>query len=138
MIKHEPMHCIVCKKTLNMIDVLHPMDGLHLLTYGHYGSTVFDPMDGSKLDIAVCDDCLTEDKEYCYMSKHELLQVEDIDQVVIDELKDAYLLNNRFEKVDCSDDVLQPDYELLQAIQTVLEYYMTGKEIKLWNEKIKK
>lgn len=49
-----------------MIDVLQPMGGLHFLTYGHYGSTVFDPMDGSKLNIAVCDDCLTKNKEYCY------------------------------------------------------------------------
>ena len=35
---------------------------------------------------------------------------------------------------DCSDTVLEPDYELLKAIQTVLEYYMTAEEIELWNE----
>jgi hypothetical protein len=29
------------------------------------------------------------------------LRVEDCDQVVIDELKDAYHTNNRFDKVDC-------------------------------------
>lgn len=68
------------------------------------------------------------------MINHEP-QFEDVDQVVIDELKDAYLKNNKFDRVDCSDTVLEPDYELLQAIQTVLEYYMTPKELDLWNDK---
>ena len=62
------------------------------------------------------------------------LQVEDCDQVIVDELKDAYLKNNQFDRVDCSDTVLEPDYELLKAIQTVLEYYMTAEEIELWND----
>ena len=61
------------------------------------------------------------------------LQVEDVDQVIVDELKDAYLRNDKFDRVDCSDTVLEPDYELLKAIQTVLEYYMTAEEIELWN-----
>ena len=72
------------------------------------------------------------------MMKTITLQVEDVYQIIINDLKDAYLSNDRFDKVDCSDTVLDPDYELLQAIQTVLEYYMTGEEIKLWNEKVKK
>jgi hypothetical protein len=42
-------------------------------------------------------------------------------------------MNNRFDRVDCSNDVLEPDYELLKAIQTVLEYYMTTEELELWN-----
>jgi hypothetical protein len=61
------------------------------------------------------------------------LQVEDVDQVIVDELKDAYQRNIKFDRVDCSDTVLEPDYELLGAIQTVLEYYMTAEEIELWN-----
>ena len=63
------------------------------------------------------------------------LQVEDVDQVIVDELKDAYQRNNKFDRVDCSDTVLEPDCELLKAIQTVLEYYMTAEEIELWNNK---
>ena len=62
------------------------------------------------------------------------LQVEDVDQVIVDELKDAYQRNNQFDRVDCSDTVLEPDYELLKAIQTVLEYYMTAEEIERWND----
>jgi hypothetical protein len=39
------------------------------------------------------------------------LNVEDcdqviVDEVIVDELKDAYRVNNQFDKVDCSDDVL--------------------------------
>ena len=60
------------------------------------------------------------------------LRVEDCDQVVIDELKDAYRMNNRFDKVDCSDDVLEPDYELLKAIQTVLAYYVVHEDYEEW------
>jgi hypothetical protein len=32
------------------------------------------------------------------------LQVEDVDQVIVDELKDAYHRNNKFDRIDCSDD----------------------------------
>jgi len=63
------------------------------------------------------------------------LQVEDVDQVIVDELKDAYQRNNQFDRVDCSDTVLEPEYELLKAIQTVLAYYMTAEELELWNNK---
>ena len=60
------------------------------------------------------------------------LRVEDVDQVVIDDLEDAYYRNNQFDKVDCSDDVLEPDYELLKAIQTVLAYYMPHEDYEEW------
>ena len=60
------------------------------------------------------------------------LQVEDVDQVIVDELKDAYQRNNKFDRVDCSDTVLEPDYELLKAIQTVLAYYMTHDDYEEW------
>jgi len=62
------------------------------------------------------------------------LRVEDCDQVVIDELKNAYRMNNRFDRIDCSNDVLEPDFELLKAIQTVLAYYMPHAD---WSEWVK-
>ena len=55
------------------------------------------------------------------------LQVEDVFQIIVDELKDVY-------QRKCSDTVLEPDYELLKAIQNVLEYYMTAEELELWND----
>lgn len=60
------------------------------------------------------------------------LRVEDCDNIVIDELKDAYNRVNRFDKVDCSDDILEPDYELLNAIKTVLGYYMPQSDYQQW------
>lgn len=60
--------CIVCDKELDNLEYttrsngtkveVHPMDGLHFRTYGHYGSTIFDPMDGVYLDLAICDVCI--------------------------------------------------------------------------------
>ena len=62
------------------------------------------------------------------------LNVEEYDNIVVDELKDAYRMNNQFEKVDCSDEVIEPDYGLLKAIQTVLEYYMVYADWSEWME----
>ncbi len=69
------------------------------------------------------------------------LKVEDCDQVIIDELKDSYHMFNQLDKADCSDDwddVIKPDkpdYGLLKAIQTVLEYYMPHDDWVEWMEK---
>lgn len=62
------INCIACSKTLENLDYtlrdgksveVHPMGGLHFRTYGHYGSTVFDPMGtGEYLDVAICDECV--------------------------------------------------------------------------------
>ena len=59
------------------------------------------------------------------------LQVEDVFQIIVDELKDVYISEAQF-----ADTVLQTtDYELLKALQTVLAYYMTVEELELWNNK---
>lgn len=61
--------CMVCGKELNNLDYemrstgkrveVHPMGGLHFRTYGHYGSSIFDPIGtGEYLDIAICDLCI--------------------------------------------------------------------------------
>lgn len=61
--------CLSCNKELNNMEYtsrsgetkveVHPMDGLHFRTYGHYGSTIFDPLGtGEYLDIAICDVCI--------------------------------------------------------------------------------
>ncbi len=63
-----------------------------------------------------------------------MVAVEDCDNIVIDELIDSYHRNNKFDRVDCSDTVLEPDYELLKAIQTVLAYYMPHKDYEEWVE----
>lgn len=62
------------------------------------------------------------------------LRVEDCDDLVIDALKDAYHMNNQYSQPYQSNDVLEPDYELLKAIQTVLAYYMVHEDWSEWME----
>jgi len=62
------------------------------------------------------------------------LNVEDCDDIVIDALKDAYRMSNQYDQPYQSDDVLEPDYELLKAIQTVLSYYMVHEDWSEWME----
>jgi len=52
--------CIACQtKMPNLYERGNqPGDGLEFVTAGHYGSTKFDPMDGTRLAINVCDRCL--------------------------------------------------------------------------------
>lgn len=55
--------CIVCLKPLE--DALYepstgnqPHAGTAFVTTGHYGSTIYDPMDGSWLEVNICDPCI--------------------------------------------------------------------------------
>lgn len=52
--------CVVCRASLPNLeeDGFHPNGGTAFHTSGHYGSGVFDPMDGTYLEIAICDNCL--------------------------------------------------------------------------------
>jgi hypothetical protein len=53
--------CVVCGEKLRnvMPDADNqPNDGVYLETHGNYGSTVYDPMDGHFLELAICDECL--------------------------------------------------------------------------------
>lgn len=53
--------CIACGKALrNAFDdaTNQPEEGLAFESHGHYGSTAFDPMDGTYIEISVCDECL--------------------------------------------------------------------------------
>ena len=51
--------CIVCQRELeSCARPNQPLDGLSFSSRGAYGTTVFDPMDGSALEINVCDNCL--------------------------------------------------------------------------------
>lgn len=57
--------CIVCKEKLENLmyedDGIQPMSGLSFTTRGHYGSGLFDPMDGTSfIEIVVCDPCLSK------------------------------------------------------------------------------
>lgn len=60
----EYCQCFKCGQRLENLSAsfgnlgFQPLGGTCFGTYGHYGSTVFDPVDGSKLEIVICDECL--------------------------------------------------------------------------------
>lgn len=61
-----PVPCIVCgfqpksavPENVSGGPINQPHDATTFQTTGHYGSTVWDPMTGQKLEINVCDECL--------------------------------------------------------------------------------
>lgn len=58
----EALPCIVCDRSLSRVDdhcdEAQPYEGTNFTSHGHYGSTAFDPIDGSFLAINICDFCL--------------------------------------------------------------------------------
>lgn len=61
--KPSTLPCFKCEKVLEgngSGEVNSPSGACSFTTTGHYGTTVFDPMDGSMLEINICDDCLSE------------------------------------------------------------------------------
>ena len=60
--------CFVCQKPLQNVEsssaINQPMRGTEFISYGHYGSTIFDPMDGTILVMNVCDPCLSARMTY--------------------------------------------------------------------------
>lgn len=72
------INCIVCAADVENWDIAHPdedvvqpIGGTVFRTYGHYGSTVFDPIDGSFLDIVICDECLKSRLDRAYPGMNE-------------------------------------------------------------------
>jgi hypothetical protein len=72
----KPVPCVICHKRLDEAipdSTNQPYKATTFMTHGHYGSTFFDPMDGSYLEINVCDECLervkSENKIYHYRGK---------------------------------------------------------------------
>ncbi len=55
--------CIICGKELPNVEMdceNQPYGGTAFSSGGHYGSTAFDPMNGSSLEINFCDLCLVK------------------------------------------------------------------------------
>lgn len=73
-------NCIVCAAEVDNWDAVypdkdavHPIGGTVFRTYGHYGSSVFDPMDASYLEIVVCDECLNGRLAHTYEGVNEIV-----------------------------------------------------------------
>jgi hypothetical protein len=58
----KSLPCVACGRDLEQaipgIGDNQPYGGTAFATSGHYGSTVFDPMDDSALELNICDPCL--------------------------------------------------------------------------------
>lgn len=57
----QALPCIICGHRLRNVtqDVENqPEEGIACISHGNYGSTVFDPMDGTFLEFNICDECL--------------------------------------------------------------------------------
>jgi hypothetical protein len=54
------------------------------------------------------------------------------DNLVVKSLKKYYDICSKPDKVDCSDDIIEPDQELLQAIDRVLADYMPQDDYDRW------
>lgn len=62
--------CIVCGSALESAvneAMNQPAEGLAFQSSGHYGSVAFDPMDGTYLEINVCDKCLESARDNGYV-----------------------------------------------------------------------
>lgn len=55
------INCVLCDCELENLtpDGNQPVKGTAFQSYGHYGSGMFDPMDGTYLEINICDYCLS-------------------------------------------------------------------------------
>jgi hypothetical protein len=65
------------------------------------------------------------------------MEWDQVDAIVISELKDAYERNRYPEKIECSDDYIEPDDKLLSSIETVLEYFMPASDFGKWKDSLK-
>ena len=58
-----PTPCLLCQRALNSVgfgsrELNQPAEAVTFTAHGQYGSTMFDPMDGTKLQVNICDSCL--------------------------------------------------------------------------------
>lgn len=68
--------CIICFRELRDFNEttgkdrgFHPIGGLEFITYGHYGSTVFDPVNGDSLHVVICDTCVSKELKFGRIKK---------------------------------------------------------------------
>lgn len=58
------------------------------------------------------------------------------DRMIVESLKDAYKLNAKPDKIDCSEDEIPVDEEFLNAVDLVISYYTNQEQYQQWvNEK---
>jgi hypothetical protein len=59
-----------------------------------------------------------------------------LDQAILESLKEAYRMNCKIDKIDCSDEEIPVDEEFLNAVDLVISYYTNAEQYRAWvNEK---
>ncbi len=75
-LSYSKLRCIVCDGGLlpafEELNSVQPTQGVMCHTHGNYGSTAFDPLDGSYLLFLVCDDCLVRKKKSLFFCKDDI------------------------------------------------------------------
>lgn len=77
-------NCIICDTEVENWNgaypenpsTVHPIGGTVFRTYGHYGSTVFDPMSAEFMEIVLCDPCLKDRLSNTHRGVNEKYQME--------------------------------------------------------------
>jgi hypothetical protein len=59
------------------------------------------------------------------------------DCITIYSLQDYYDTCSQPNKIECSDDIIEPDEEILNALKVVLSHYMTVHDYEKWLNEIK-
>jgi hypothetical protein len=62
------------------------------------------------------------------------LNEEVVDEIVLRELKLDYELCSQPDYIDCSNDRIEPDQELLDALEKVIQYHSSDRQYKQWKE----
>lgn len=63
------------------------------------------------------------------------VQEDDVDHVVVEDLQRYYHLLNQWDKIDLSNDYIEPDFKTLEAILVVLSDYMESLDFEEWSHK---
>lgn len=82
--KEAMLPCFVCAKVLqNVFGDLEnqPSEGTEFRTYGAYGSTFWDSLDGEELVLNVCDECLAAHKDR--LAQHKRYRPVTCDRMVV-------------------------------------------------------
>lgn len=76
------MHCICCDAGLESVHEdadCQPKDGVCASSFGNYGSTAFDSIDGKEeIFFFVCDTCLRNRKHRIYLRRHSEFKLEPV------------------------------------------------------------
>lgn len=63
----KTLACFRCDRVLEPVfkesELNQPRDGVVFDTHGQYGSRIFDELDGAKLQINICDECLVRNRK---------------------------------------------------------------------------